>query len=101
LLVGYQAAGTRGRALEDGARELKMFGQMVPVAARVERIDALSAHADCEETLRWLGGFTRPPHVTYLVHGEPQATAALAGAIRARYGWKVEIARDGETVALP
>lgn len=100
LLVGYQAAGTRGRALEDGARELKMFGQMVPVAARVERIDALSAHADCEETLRWLGGFTRPPHVTYLVHGEPQATAALAGAIRARYGWKVEIARDGETVPL-
>jgi len=100
LLVGYQAAGTRGRALEEGARELKMFGQMVPVAARVERIDALSAHADCEETLRWLGEFTRPPRATYLVHGEPRATAALAGAIRARYSWKVEIARDGETVPL-
>lgn len=100
LLVGYQAAGTRGRALEEGAREVKMFGQMVPVAARVERIDALSAHADCEETLRWLGGFTRPPRATYLVHGEPPATAGLADAIHARYKWNVEIARDGETVAL-
>ena len=101
LLVGFQAAGTRGRALEDGARELKMFGQMVPVRARVERIDALSAHADAAETLRWLGGFERPPRVTYLVHGEPAAAAALADAIRARDGWSVEIAQDGETVALP
>ena len=101
LLVGFQAAGTRGRALEEGASELKIFGQMVPVHARVERIDALSAHADAAETLRWLGGFERPPRVTYLVHGEPAAAAALADAIRARYGWSVEIARDGETVALP
>lgn len=100
LLVGFQAAGTRGRALEDGAPRLKMFGQMVPVRARVERIDALSAHADAGETLRWLGGFERPPQTTYLVHGEPQAAAALAGAIRARYGWRVEIAREGETVVL-
>lgn len=101
LLVGFQAAGTRGRALEEGARELRMFGQMIPVRARIERIDALSAHADAAETLRWLAGFERPPGVTYLVHGEPAAAAALADAIRARYGWKVEIARDGETVALP
>ncbi len=101
LLVGFQAAGTRGRALEEGARELRMFGQMIPVRARIERIDALSAHADAAETLRWLAGFERPPGVTYLVHGEPAAAVALADAIRARYGWKVEIARDGETVALP
>ena len=101
LLVGFQAAGTRGRALEEGASELKIFGQMVPVHARVERIDALSAHADAAETLRWLSGFERPPRVTYLVHGEPEAAAALADAIRARYGWSVEIARDGETAALP
>ena len=100
LLVGFQAAGTRGRALEDGARELKIFGQVVAVRARVERIDALSAHADAGEILRWLGGFERPPRVTYLVHGEPQAAAALADAIRARYAWNVEVARDGETVTL-
>ena len=101
LLVGFQAAGTRGRALEEGASELKMFGQMVPVHARVERVDALSAHADSAEILRWLGGFQRPPRVTYLVHGEPAAAAALAGAIGARYSWRVEIAGDGETVTLP
>ena len=73
---------------------------MIPVWARIERIDALSAHADAGETLRWLGGFERPPRVTYLVHGEPPAAAALADAIRARYRWTVAIARDGETVAL-
>lgn len=101
LLVGFQAAGTRGRALEEGARELKMFGQMIPVRARIERIDALSAHADAPEILRWLAGFERPPRVTYLVHGEPAAAAALADAIRTRYRWTVEIARDDETVALP
>jgi metallo-beta-lactamase family protein len=100
LLVGFQAAGTRGRALEEGTRELKMFGQMVPVRARVERIDALSAHADRDETLRWLGGFERAPRVTYLVHGEPAGCDALAAAIRARYGWTVQVAADGGSVRL-
>ena len=100
LLVGFQAVGTRGRALEDGATELRMFGRPVPVRAGVERIDALSAHADCAETLRWLGGFERPPRVTYLVHGEADGAEGLAGAIRKRLGWDVEIAADGACVGL-
>jgi metallo-beta-lactamase family protein len=100
LLVGFQAAGTRGRSLQDGAREVRMLGRDVPVRATVESIDALSAHADREETLRWLGGFTRPPRQTYLVHGEPAAAAALAQAIEARYRWAVRAAADGETVEL-
>lgn len=100
LLVGFQAVGTRGRALEDGARPITIFGEEVPVRARVERIDALSAHADSDEILRWLQGFTRPPRATYLVHGEPDSATALAAAIRARYGWEVEVAQDGATVAL-
>ena len=100
LLVGFQAAGTRGRVLVDGSKELKMFGQMVPVRAKVEEIDALSAHADCQETLRWLRGFGRPPNVTYLVHGEPESTRELTAAIRQRYGWNVKIASDGECVDL-
>jgi metallo-beta-lactamase family protein len=100
LLVGFQAEGTRGRALEEGARELKMLGQLIPVRARVERIDALSGHADAGEILRWLGGFERPPRVTYLVHGEPLAATALAAAIRERYGWTVEVAADGSNVDL-
>lgn len=100
LLVGFQSAGTRGRSLEEGAREIKMLGHMVPVRARVERIDALSAHADREEILRWLGGFARPPRMTYLVHGEPAAAHALAGEIARRLGWRVRVAVDGETVPL-
>jgi metallo-beta-lactamase family protein len=99
LLVGFQAAGTRGRALKDGATALRMFGQQVPVRAVVECIDALSAHAGQDEVLRWLDGFERPPRATYLVHGEPEAATALERLVRAR-GWTVRAARDGETVPL-
>jgi metallo-beta-lactamase family protein len=99
LLVGFQGAGTRGRLLEDGAREVKMLGRLVPVRARIEKIDALSAHADRDEILRWLQGFRRPPRMTYLVHGEPPAAQALATSIE-RLGWAVRVAGDGETVPL-
>jgi metallo-beta-lactamase family protein len=100
LLVGFQAAGTRGRSIQDGAKTIKMFGEQVPVRARVETIHGLSAHADQEETLRWLTGFARPPQQTYLVHGEPPETEALAAAIQSRFGWRVRPARDGEQVEV-
>jgi metallo-beta-lactamase family protein len=100
LLVGYQAAGTRGRALQDGAGEIVIFGARVPVHARVVQVPGLSGHADRDETLRWLGGFERTPRVTYLVHGETQAAAALATAIRDRYAWDVRVAAAGETAEL-
>lgn len=100
LLVGFQAEGTRGRALQDGAKWVRMFGQDVPVKATIEWLDGLSAHADQRELLRWLAGFQHPPKRTYLVHGEPDASTALAKLIRARLGWKVRAAQDGETVRL-
>jgi metallo-beta-lactamase family protein len=100
LLVGFQAAGTRGRSLQDGAKTLKMFGEEVPVLARVETVHGLSAHADQAEILRWLGGFTRAPRTTYLVHGEPEAARAMAQAITTRYGWAVRIPQDGEQVDI-
>ncbi len=100
LLVGFQAAGTRGRSLQDGAKTIKMFGEQVPVRARVETLHGLSAHADQQETLRWLGGFTRPPGQTYLVHGEPESARALAQAITARYGWAVNVAQDQQQVTV-
>ena len=93
LLVGFQAAGTRGRALEDGAKDLRMFGRTVPVRATVERIDALSAHADCGDILRWLGSLERPPRATYLVHGEPSASSQLREAIGNELGWNVQVAQ--------
>lgn len=87
LFVGYQAPGTRGRSLVDGAREVKMHGRIVPVAAHIERIDSMSAHADAPEMIRWLRGFERPPRVTYVVHGEPPAMAALQQRVSAELGW--------------
>ena len=77
LFVGYQAEGTRGRSLVDGAREVRMKGHGVPVAARIEKLDSMSAHADAGEILRWLSGLSRPPSMTYLVHGEANALEAL------------------------
>jgi len=100
LFVGYQAAGTRGRALTDGAKAIRLLGRDVPVAARVERIDSMSAHADAGEILRWLSGFTRAPRMTYLVHGEPTALNALAARMTAERGWPVHIAAHRERVQL-
>jgi metallo-beta-lactamase family protein len=101
MFVGYQAAGTRGRLLVDGAREIKLLGRIYPVAARVERIDSMSAHADYSESMRWLSGFTRPPAMTYLVHGDPIALAALAARITAEKQWPVHIAAHLERVEIP
>ncbi len=100
LLVGFQAPGTRGRSLQDGADELRIFGDLVPVRAKVEAISGLSAHGDQSELLRWAGGLKRPPHRVYLVHGEPDSAAALARAIEEKLGWKARPAKDGETVSL-
>ena len=100
LLVGYQPAGTRGRLLRDGAREIKFLGQQVPVRASIMVSDSYSAHADQGEILRWLGGFTRPPGTTYIVHGEPEAARALQVLIAARLEWRAVVAQDGQRVDL-
>ena len=100
LFVGYQAAGTRGRQLVDGAREVKIRGQLVGVNARIERLDSMSAHADSAETLRWLGGFKTPPKMTYLVHGEPGPMDALKATIQSRLHWNVHTPKQLEQVEL-
>jgi metallo-beta-lactamase family protein len=100
LFVGYQAEATRGRQLVDGARAVRIHGQDVPVAARVERIDSMSAHADSEEILRWLTAIPQPPRQTYLVHGEVPAMEALAAAIRQQLHWTVAMPDYRETVQL-
>jgi metallo-beta-lactamase family protein len=101
LFVGYQAAGTRGRTLVDGGTEVKLHGRVLPVAARIERIDSMSAHADASEIMRWLSGFSRPPRMTYLVHGEPAGLQALASRITTERGWPVHLAVHHERVELP
>jgi metallo-beta-lactamase family protein len=100
LFVGYQAAGTRGRRLREGVTEVRMLGVTVPVRAEIMASDAYSAHADREEILRWLGGFQRPPGITYIVHGEPEAADGLREAIESRLGWRAAVASDGQRVTL-
>ncbi len=92
LLVGYQGEGTRGRQLQDGAKFLKIFGEMVPVRAEVVEISQLSAHGGRSELLRWLSGFKAAPRQTFLVHGDPPALQSFKGAIEAQYKWPVTIA---------
>ena len=101
LFVGFQAAGTRGRQLVDGAQYVKNFGQHVPVHARIEKIDGMSAHADAGEIVRWLRTFPRAPRKTYLVHGEVVAQDALKARITKELGWNVEIPTHGQKVDLP
>jgi metallo-beta-lactamase family protein len=100
LFVGYQAAGTRGRSLVDGARQVKLLGHAVDAAAHIEKIDSMSAHADQGEILRWLGGFTRPPGRMFIVHGEPAAQDALKEKIRQTLGWEASCPDYRESVEL-
>jgi metallo-beta-lactamase family protein len=90
LFVGFQANGTRGQLLKDGAKEIKIHGERVPVRARIHAIDSFSRHADAQEILRWLRGFQAPPKKTFVIHGEPEASATLADKIRS-LGWKVSV----------
>ena len=90
IFVGYQAEGTRGRRLLNGEKEVKIFGQWVPVNARIETLSNLSAHADYRETLRWLGEFKRAPRKVFLVHGEPEPMQSLKKKIEEKFGWTVE-----------
>lgn len=100
MLVGFQAAGTRGRTLQNGEKFLRMHGQDVPVRAHIETLDSLSAHADRTEILKWLGGFTRPPRQVYIVHGEPNAAEALAATLRQELHWNASVPTDQQKVAL-
>jgi metallo-beta-lactamase family protein len=100
VLVGFQAPGTRGRTLADGARQLKMLGNYVPVRAEIVDLDAFSVHADQRELLDWLHTAATPPDIVYVVHGEPAASATLRDRIAARDGWSAVVPRQGERVRL-
>ncbi len=98
--VGYQGAGTRGRRMLEGEKEIKIHGQMVPVRARIEMVGSLSAHADSTEILRWLADFPRPPRTTFIVHGEPDSATALREKIIRELQWNVVIPTYKEVIEL-
>jgi metallo-beta-lactamase family protein len=100
LFVGYQAAGTRGQQLVDGAREVRIHGRSVPVNATIAKIDSMSAHADRGEILRWLGTLASAPRRLCLVHGEPRPMDALKALIHERLSWTPHTPSHGETIDL-
>ena len=91
LLVGYQADGTRGRQLLDGAHEIKFFGKYYPVKATIKSIESLSAHADQEDLLKWVSNIKNIPEKVYLIHGEPTALDAFRVKIKDVYNWNIAI----------
>jgi len=100
LLAGFQAEGSRGRALQDGAKSIRFYGKDVPVHAEIVSMGQLSAHAGKSELLRWLGALPSPPRQTYLTHGEPAAAQALQSGITASLHWKADVAQYLQTVEL-
>jgi metallo-beta-lactamase family protein len=100
LVAGFQAKGTRGRTLLDGAEYLRIHGRDVPVRARVRQIDAFSGHADRSEIGRWLAGMPAP-RKTFLVHGEPPAARGMAEYLASTRGWAVELPTIGQSFDLP
>ncbi len=100
LFSGFQAAGTRGRAMLQGTPEVKIHGQWIPVRAEVVDLSALSAHADSNELMRWLSGFRHAPSHVFVVHGEAEASEALRVRIGRDLGWNATVPRQDQVFEL-
>lgn len=100
LLSGFQAGGTRGAALADGAKHLRIFGRDFPVDAEVIQLKAFSGHADADELLNWMQGAEQPPRMTYLTHGEPHASDTLRFRVEHELGWPARAPEHLETIRL-
>jgi metallo-beta-lactamase family protein len=93
LFIGFQAPGTRGFTIKSGAKEVKVYGQMVPIRAQISTLEQFSDHADTPELLEWLHTFTKKPDATYLVHGDPSASSQLRDVMARELGWNVQVAQ--------
>ncbi len=100
ILVGFQAVGTRGRALQDGVPAIKIFGKYFNVAAKIENITGLSAHADGNELIRWLNESQIKHPKVFITHGEPEAAKIFAEKLKKAYNWQVEIPQDNDEFEL-
>ncbi len=100
IFIGFQAQGTRGFTIKSGAPEVKIFGEIVPIRAQVTAFEQFSDHADTPELLQWLRTFPRQPSSTYLVHGDPAASAQLRDTMSKELGWNVQVAEWMEKVQI-
>jgi len=100
IFVGYQAAGTIGRRIQDGERDVRIMKNWIPVRCHIEKVEGFSAHADWKGVIRWLEGLPAAPKMVFTTHGEPDAAAAMAQHIRDRFGWNVVVPQYGQRVEL-
>ena len=100
LFVGFQAEGTLGRRILEGAKEIQIHGEKIPVRAEIREVPALSAHADQKGLLAWAATLPSRPRKVFLVHGEPPARDALAASLRTELGWDVELPKEGDVAEL-
>ena len=100
VFAGFQAGGTRGSDMIHGARKIKIHGEYVPIKAEVANLDMLSAHADSDEIMQWLGNFRQPPRTTFINHGEPDASEALRRRIEEELGWNCVLPEHNSTEDL-
>jgi len=100
IFVGYQAAGTLGRQIVDGAKEVRILGQMYPVKAKIVQMTGFSAHADRDELFRWLSGLHKPPRGLFVVHGEPQTAFRFVDFLKERLGWQISAPKYKDEVVL-
>jgi metallo-beta-lactamase family protein len=100
LIVGYQAEGTRGRRILEGEKKIRIFGEEKELKCQVVHINALSAHADRSELMRWLSNFKVAPKNTFITHGETEVANAFAQNINQTFGWNVTLPNMMETFEL-
>ena len=100
VFVGYQAAGTTGRRIQDGEREVRIMKEWIPVRCHIEKVEGFSAHADWKAVLRWLEGLQATPKTVFTTHGEPEAAEAMADHIRDRFVWNVVVPQYQQTIEL-
>ena len=100
LFAGYQAEGTRGRRLIEGETEVRIHGRDIPVRARIEKVNSMSAHADRSEIVRWLRAMPAPPARLCLVHGEPAPMDSLKAYVHDHLGWDAMTPNHGETISI-
>jgi len=100
IIAGFQAEGTLGRRLVDGARDVRLFRETVPVRADLYTLGGLSAHADRDALIQWLSNFKNPPTQTFVVHGEEQTALGFASLLRDAMGWQVTVPENAESFDL-
>jgi metallo-beta-lactamase family protein len=100
LFAGFQAPGTRGATMLEGAQSVRIHGEDIPVRAEIQNLPMLSAHADADEIMRWYRGFARAPQITFVTHGEPGPAENLSRRLERDLNWRCKVPKHLEEFSL-